>query len=127
MSLLVVHGAQLRCNQGTAPASLRVARSAASDDEAPAATVRDHAPGDNVPGFGQCQSLANPAVASATAAANGTLTPQKCDPVLPGPWTPGSSHVLIGEDAALTNDSKCSCTWSGVVEITDAGGGVAID
>jgi len=64
--------------------------------------------------------LSNPQVATATAAAFGTLTPQPCQPVL-SPWSPGSARVTIGEVAALDDSSQCNCTWSGVVTVSAAG------
>jgi Domain of unknown function (DUF4280) len=74
----------------------------------------------NVPPFGLCQSPSNPQVAAATAAAQGTLTPQPCMPVL-SPWAPGSAEVTIGDVAALDGSSQCSCTWAGVITVADAG------
>jgi hypothetical protein len=120
MSKLVVNGAQLECSQGMAPSSLTVlpAVGAATDDK-PAATIMDNVPVVNVAPFGMCQSMANPQVAAATAAAMGTLTPQPCMPVIPAPWSPGSSITTFNGIKALTDDSKCNCTWAGTIEITD--------
>jgi hypothetical protein len=66
-----------------------------------------------------CQTQANPQVAAATAAAMGVLTPMPCVPVIPGPWSPGASLATIDNQKALTSDSKCSCTWTGSIEIVD--------
>ncbi len=74
----------------------------------------------NVPTFGMCTSLANPEVASATAAALGVLTPMPCVPALT-PWTPGAPTVLIGGKPALVAGSQCQCVFGGVVEITFPG------
>lgn len=75
----------------------------------------------NVLPFGMCQSLANPTVAAATAAALGVLTPMPCIPVTTAPWTPGSPTVLIDGMPALNNTSKLMCVWGGVIQIIDAG------
>src|SRR5262249_59082156 len=87
----------------------------------PMATIADSQPVLNVPPFGMCQSIANPAVASATAAALGTLTPMPCVPVPAGPWAPGSPTVLIGGVPALDTSSKLICAWGGVITITTPG------
>jgi Domain of unknown function (DUF4280) len=51
----------------------------------PVATAADTIPGTNIPTFGMCMSLGNPAVAMATSAANGVLTPQPCVPAAGSP------------------------------------------
>ncbi len=75
----------------------------------------------NIPPFGMCQSLANPTVAAATAAALGTLTPMPCIPVPLGPWKPGAPRTRIGGIPALTTDSTCQCQWGGVITINMPG------
>ena len=75
----------------------------------------------NIATFGMCQSLANPAVSSATSAAMGVLTPMPCVPVITAPWSPGSSQVKVGGIAALTNNSKCMCSYVGNISITSPG------
>ncbi len=126
MPALVVDGAQLRCDQGLAPGSLTVLPVNGSNaDQKPAATVMDNIPMVNIAPFGMCKSLANPQVAAATSAAMGTLTPQPCLPVLPAPWSPGSSIVTIQEMKALTADSKCACAWAGNITVTTPGTTVA--
>ena len=87
----------------------------------PAATIMDNVPMKNIMPFGMCQSLANPAVASATAAAFGVLTPMPCVPVIPVPWAPGSPTVLIGNTPALNQSSKLMCAYGGVIQITNPG------
>ena len=124
MPKLVVMGAMLKCDKGTAPSSLAVIPSAATTgDGPPAATIMDFAPMVNIPPFAMCQGTnsANPAVAAATAAASGTPTPAPCIPVTTSPWSPGSSTTTIGGNKALTADSTCKCAWTGTIEITDAG------
>src|SRR5215510_12101820 len=114
MPLQVVNGARLTCVFGSAPSSLVVlALNRTQDEEQYSATVHDHVPMVNIMPFGLCMSPSNPQVAAATAAAMGVLTPQPCVPATASPWTPGSPTVVIGGQPALTNLSKCMCTWGG--------------
>jgi len=87
----------------------------------PAATIMDFAPITNIPTFGMCMSIANPEVASATAAALGVLTPMPCVPATAAPWVPGAPTVLISNFPALDNTSKCMCSYAGVISITMPG------
>ena len=121
MPKLVVAGAKLQCPMGTAPASLALLPSPVQGADQIAADVQATAPQVNIPPFGMCQSMSNPQVAAATAAAQGVLTPQPCMPATAGPWTPGSSLVTLGGKAALTADSKCTCSFGGQISITDPG------
>ncbi len=41
--------------------------------------------------------------------------------MIAAPWTPGSPTVMINNSPALTNTSKCMCSWGGVIQITNAG------
>lgn len=128
MPKLVVHGAQLKCSQGTSPSSLTVLpANGTTGDEQNGATVMDFVPMVNIAPFGMCQTQANPQVAAATTAAQGVLTPQPCIPVTTSPWSPGSSVVTINEQKALTADSKCNCTWTGSIEVTKPGSEVDVD
>lgn len=120
MSRLVVHGATLRCNRGSAPAPLTVARSQDGDD-APLATVDDHVPGTHLAPFGSCQSLDNPAVQAATAAAGGTLAPQPCQPIVPAPWTDETSFVEVDGRPAVVEGATCACQWGGTIEVVSPG------
>ena len=114
----VCTGATLQCSFGTAPSTFAASGVEVSATAA-AGVVTDVAPS-NVPPFAMCTSLANPQVASATAAASGALTPQPCVPVL-SPWTPGSAEATIGGVAALDDSSQCSCSWGGVVTVSAPG------
>ena len=128
MPRLVVHGAQLRCGEGTSPANLSVLpTSEARGGDDPAATVMDQKPMVNVPPFGMCRTQANPQVASATAAAQGVLTPMPCMPILPAPWSPGATYVKVGSLAALTADSTCTCQWTGTIEVVDPGSEIEVE
>lgn len=118
MGISVCMGATLQCSFGVAPSSLIVLptnRTLVSN--MPMATIMDYAPMVNIPPFGMCTSLANPTVASATAAAMGVLTPMPCIPVTAAPWVPGSPTVLVGNMPALNESSKLMCSWAGVIQI----------
>jgi len=122
MGVHVCNGAMLQCSMGMAPSSLMVLpvnRTMTSSQ--PAATIMDNKPMVNVMPFAMCQSLANPTVASATAAAMGALTPMPCIPNTPAPWVPGSPTVLIASQPALNNSSKLMCLWAGVISINVPG------
>ncbi|WP_246563375.1 DUF4280 domain-containing protein [Paenibacillus montaniterrae] len=118
---LVCGGASLQCSFGTAPNVLTVAPSKGVLTGLPAATIMDHIPMANIAPFALCNSMSNPAVASATAAKFGTLTPMPCVPVTSAPWIPGSPTVLIGNLPALNSNSKCMCAYGGVISITTPG------
>ena len=107
------------CSFGAAPSTLNVLPVARTLSNMPLATIMDNVPMVNIMPFGMCSSLANPAVASATSAAMGVLTPMPCMPVIPAPWAPGSPAVLIGGKPALNNTSKLMCAWGGVIQITN--------
>lgn len=121
MAQHVCMGATLQCSFGVAPSTLAVLPTNRALAPTPLATIADAQPVLNVPPFGMCQSIANPAVASATAAALGTLTPMPCVPVPAGPWVPGSPTVLIGGVPALDSTSRLICAWGGVISITTPG------
>ncbi len=118
MGLLVCTGAELLCSFGTGPSTF-AATGVTVLGSTPAGVVTDVTPA-NIPPFIMCITPSNPAVAAATSAAMGVLTPQPCMPVLT-PWTPGSLKVKIGGVPALDNASQCQCAWGGVVTVTSPG------
>lgn len=121
MALQVCSGAMLRCSFGIAPSSLVVLPINRVFTGTPAANIMDNKPLVNILPFGMCTSLANPTVASATAAAMGVLTPMPCIPATPAPWVPGSPTVLIGNIPALNNTSTLMCMWAGVIQVINPG------
>ena len=121
MGVLVTMGAMTMCSFGVAPCSLIVLPANKVLVDMPAANIMDNKPMVNILPFGMCQSLANPTVAAATAAALGVLTPMPCVPVIPAPWTPGSATVMIRNMPALNNTSKLMCAWAGVIQIVNPG------
>ena len=118
MAMHVCQGAVLQCSLGLAPSSLAVLPlSNVVSAGLPAASIQDCKPMLNILPFGMCRSLANPAVAAATAAALGVMTPMPCVPVTPAPWVPGAPSVLVGGVPALSSTSKLMCAWAGVIQV----------
>jgi hypothetical protein len=114
-------GAMLKCTFGVAPGTLMVLPANCVLTAVPDANIMDNKPMMNILPFGMCQSMANPMVAAATAAALGVLTPMPCIPATTAPWVPGSPTVLIGNMPALNNSSKLMCMWGGVIGINAPG------
>jgi hypothetical protein len=121
MGMQVCMGAMLQCSFGVAPSTLVVLPQNQVLATTPAANIMDNKPIANVPPFGMCQSMANPAVAAATAAAMGALTPMPCMPALTAPWIVGSPTVLLGNMPALDSNSKLICAFGGVIQIVNPG------
>lgn len=118
---LVCSTALMQCSFGSTPASLIVLPDAQVLVEGnPAASVQDSIALTNVPVFGTCSSLSNPTVASATAAANGVLTPQACTPQ-PVAWTPGVPLVVVGGMPAVNGTCTTTCALGGAITITNPG------
>lgn len=114
MATQTAMSAACQCSFGAAPAVLPVSsQQTVMACNLLAATIMDN----KLPPFGMCSSMANPSVASATAAAMGALTPMPCTPVIPAPWTPGSPTVLIAGKPALNNTSTLMCSYAGVIKI----------
>jgi uncharacterized Zn-binding protein involved in type VI secretion len=111
----------MMCSFGLAPAALSVIPSVmVMIGGKTAATIPDTITGANIPPFGMCSSLANPTVATATAAALGVLTPMPCVPVA-SPWVPGSPTVLIGGKPAVNLNCKSTCAYGGVIQLMPPG------
>lgn len=121
MSFCVCSGAMLSCSFGMAPSMLTVTPENKVVTSMPLATIMDNVPMKNIMPFGMCSSMANPTVASATAAALGVLTPMPCIPMIPAPWAPGSPTALIGNFPMLHNNCKLMCAYGGVIQITNPG------
>ncbi|RLA81271.1 MAG: DUF4280 domain-containing protein [Epsilonproteobacteria bacterium] len=122
MGMTLCTGAMMLCPFGLAPSTLNVLpdKMILSANK-PMANIMDNKPMVNIPPFGMCTSLANPTVASATAAAAGVLTPMPCIPNTPAPWTPGNPMVLIKGMPSVNNSSKLTCMWAGVISVTFPG------
>lgn len=122
MPMHVCNGAMLKCSFGVAPSVLTVLPiNRTMTSNMPAANIMDHVPMVNIMPFGMCMAPTNPAVAAATVAAMGVLTPMPCMPVTPAPWVIGSPTVLLGNMPALNNTSTLMCTWAGVITVLQPG------
>ena len=121
MGQQVCTGAMTQCTFGVAPGSLMVLPLNMVMTGKPAANILDNKPMVNVMPFGMCQSMGNPMVAAATAAAMGALVPMPCIPMTTAPWVPGAPTVLIGNMPSLNNSSKLMCMWGGVISINVPG------
>ena len=114
-------GGQMTCPFGAAPSAFIATPKMVMSGQMPAGNIMDHVPIMNIPPFGVCNSIANPTVAAATAAALGVLTPMPCIPNTPAPWVPGAPTVLVANAPALDNVSKLTCLWGGVIQFTSPG------
>lgn len=121
MAMHVCTGAMMQCAMGMAPSSFIATPKMVMTGNMPAGNILDFVPISNIPPFGACMSLANPTVASATAAALGVLTPMPCIPVPVGPWKPGAPTVLVAGAPALNNTSTLNCAWAGVITFVAPG------
>jgi hypothetical protein len=118
----VCNGAVLQCTMGMTPSSLTVLPiNRVNTAEQPDANIMDHVTLVNIAPFGMCISPANPAVAAATAAAFGVLTPMPCIPNTPAPWVPGAPTVMLGGSPALDSTSTLLCIWAGMIQIVEPG------
>jgi hypothetical protein len=118
----VCNGASLTCTFGMAPGKLMVLPiNMVMTDGQPAANIMDNIPFVNIMPFGSCMSLANPAVAAATASALGVLTPMPCVPVIPAPWAPGSPTIPLAGPPSLNMSSMLMCQWAGVIQVVVEG------
>lgn len=122
MSQIVCAGAGCLCSFGTAPGNIvPSSQTSVMVDGKLAATIQD-CQISNISPFGMCTSMANPAVAAATAAALGVLTPQPCALAAIGSWVPTKPAVIIGGKPVLTNDCKLVCgNGMGTITITNPG------
>lgn len=118
----VVAGATLSCSQGdqTSILQMPVSHGVFTKNKAQMNTM-DFKPNTNIQPFGLCHTLANPAVAAATAANNGVLKPMPCTPVLTMPWLDGKSDQLIEGQPALTTQSTNMCLYCGTIRVEDDG------
>ena len=111
----------LQCSFGMAPSSFMVVDPMRPKvQNKPTGNIMDNKPMVNILPSGMCQSMANPTVASATAAAAGVLTPMPCIPVIVAPWTPGGKP-MISNFPALIDNCKCMCNWGGNISVSMPG------
>lgn len=122
MAQAVVSTANAKCTFGTTPCVINgTSNLTVTAEGKPLCVISDAAPMANITSCGMCTSLANPAVAAATAAAMGVLTPQPCVPAVTGSWIPNNTKVLIGGQPALTLGASCVCSYGGKIGIVNPG------
>ena len=111
----VVMSSLCTCSFGTIPCILPVtSQQTVQTVNLLQATIMDN----KLPTFGMCSNPANPAVAAATAAAMGVLTPMPCVPLTVAPWVPGVPTILVCGKPLLNNTSKLMCSYGGVIQVT---------
>ncbi|MDR1391293.1 MAG: DUF4280 domain-containing protein [Holosporales bacterium] len=125
---IAVCGALCKCSCGATPSSLVVIpRSAVFACGMPVASIMDFVPMINVISFGMCMTIANPVVASATAAATAaalgvfTFTPMPCVPSISTPWVPTKPNVLLSTGPVVSGGDVCMCMWGGSISVTIPG------
>jgi hypothetical protein len=125
MAYYVCKGAKLKCSMGSGQSELDVFHPAKAVNLCGKAMagIMDSKPMANIKPFGKCRSLANHAVAAATAANYGRLQEMPCIPNTPSTWLGGKINLIIKGSPALLDTSRCMCMWAGVIEITYAGQG----
>ena len=112
----VCQGSMLQCSCGTSPIEFRVTDPMRPTVQGlPMGNIMDFTQA-NIGPFGMCQSMGNPQVAATTTTAHGVFTPMPCMPNILNPWTPGGQEK-IGNCPALLSNSKCMCTYGGVISI----------
>jgi len=124
MAKYVCSGAKMKCSMGSKESDFKVIRTGRCPVFIKGnlvGTIMDHKPFINIKPFGQCQSLANPTVAAATAAANGKLQKMPCVPNIPAPWIGGKMRVTISGEPTLLENSVQTCMWAGLIEFTNPG------
>lgn len=123
MTNQVCNGAVITCPFATGPSSLVVTpESRVTAGGQPAANIMDNKPGANVMPFPMCASMANAAVATATSAACGVLTPQLCTFVPAGPLIPTAPTKMVGGQPSACQGASCFCSCgAGSVEIAVPG------
>lgn len=119
MPKLLCTGTMLTCTFGVAP-SVFTAQGLPGVPKIfgsmPAATITEFTPA-NIPPFGMCNSMANPTVAAATAAAFGVLTPMPCVPMVVAPWAPPSTLMSANNIPLATEQSKAVCAYGGMIAV----------
>lgn len=120
MTKRVCAEAVLKCTFGSAPGNLMVLPDKnALVNSKPAANIMDNKPLLNIPCFGACASMANPAVAAAKALNPAAVVP--CVGAFPAPWFPGNATLLLKNQPVLTDSSKLICVFEGEISIQFAG------
>ena len=117
MDKYVCEGDSVNCSMGSAPCKIKVV----SNDKLfvenkKVATVNDYKI-PSISGFGMCKSMSNPKVEAATAAANGVLQPQPCEPVINSSWS-GNTKLCAKGIMAITDKSHNKCLYAGNLSVS---------
>ena len=118
MGIQVCMGAGLQCSFGAVSSLIVLPVNRVLIGGVPGANIMDYKPFANIPTFGVCNSVLNPATKRPPPV---LFTPAPCVPNITAPWVPGSPTVLIANFPALNNSSKAMCMWGGVIQITAPG------
>jgi hypothetical protein len=112
----------LQCSMGAAPVPFVADELPAAPKELAmtAGSIIQIITGKNIMPFGMCSSTLNPAVVTATAAAQGVLTPMPCTPAVVTPWAPPSICTKHMGIPMATATSVCACTLGGVIKVAQA-------
>ncbi|MDR3031141.1 MAG: DUF4280 domain-containing protein [Holosporales bacterium] len=126
--MIAVCGAICQCSCGMVPAVLNVLpTNRVIIGSQPVASVMDFVPMLNIATFVMCSSLANPTVATATAAATAaalgvfTLVPMPCVPAISSPWIPTKPTVLLNSGSVVCSGNTCICAFGGAISINMPG------
>ena len=120
MAYYVCNHAKLKCSMGDSQSELNVLPGKLGHlGGEEMANIMDNKPMANIQPFGQCQSLANPTVAAATASNQGKLQPMPCIPNTLTPWMQGKTNVNAKGFPVLMSNSKLMCLWAGNIEIAN--------
>lgn len=117
----VCTGAILKCTMGTSCPKLKATPKNVSLTGKDQANIADYVPGENIPSFGRCRSLAYPPTASATAAHHGKLTPMPCFPGTCPFWSTVDKNSLICGQPALLEIATLKCSFGGIISIVSPG------
>lgn len=121
MPFQVVTGAKMQCSFGTAPSTFIATPKQVMSSNKDVGHILDHKPMANIPPFGLCMTVTNPAVAAATSAAMGVLTPQPCVPVTPAPWVTGAVTNSLAHAPALDDVACLNCVYGGIIKFLTPG------
>lgn len=116
MPPVVTSGSMLMCTFGTVPTPLDATPDSGGVDGLPVATIDMIVPFENIEPFGMCDAPTNPEVEAQLGA------PAPCVPVIDMPWDPPATATIIDGMPAVTMESKCLCTWEGVISVVETEG-----
>lgn len=118
----VIEGAKLKCSYGDKESVFQVPMHHKTFISGkPQGNIMDFKPMINIQPFGLCSSLANPAVAAATAANDGRLKKMPYVPATVTPWMNGKVDCLVGDAPAIMNNSTLVCRWCGKIVVQEDG------